>query len=109
MAKKQQSTYVDFELEWLENKAAELKKYVDDRPLHELTDRMAYKETKTGGVLPVIISTIEQQRADLSKAVKDYGEILKIVNDIREKEAIKLEKRGGGKIAGILTEGDEDD
>jgi len=109
MAKKQQSTYVDFELEWLENKSRELKAYVDKRPLDELSDRIAWRDTKSGGTIPVVVATIEQQRSDLSKAVKDYGEIIKIVNEVREKESLKLEKRGGGKIAGILNSGDEDD
>ena len=31
MGTKKKNTYVDFELEWLENKALELKQYIDDR------------------------------------------------------------------------------
>ena len=87
---------------WLknvENKAIELKKYVDDRPLHELKDRMAYKETKTGGVIPICIANKEAQRKDLTQALKDYAEILKTVEQMREREAAKVEIRGNGDIS----------
>jgi hypothetical protein len=104
MAIKKVSQYDTFSLDWLVNKAEELKQYVDGRPLHLLEDRMAYKETKGGGVIPVVISTIEQQRADLSKAVKDYGEIYNQIKLLKERDQAKLEKRGGGKVAGILND-----
>lgn len=106
-AKQKVSPYKGFSLEWLRNKAQELISYVDSRPLHLLVDRMAYKQVKGGGQMPMVVSTVEQQRSDLSKAVKDYAEICKMIDELEEKEEKKMEKRGGGSVAGILE--DEED
>lgn len=103
-AKKKINPYIDFELEWLETKAKELKKYVDDRPLDKLIDRDFLKQTSKGGIMHMIASTVEQQRADLSKALKDYVDIITAISTLREKEEQKLEKRGGGNVAGILED-----
>ena len=105
---KSKNNYIDFELQWLETKASELKQYIDNRPLHLLVDRMAYKETKAGGVIPVIIATIEAQRADISKAVKDYAEITSSIANLRERESKKVEVRGGRDLPGVLSEGDDE-
>ena len=51
MATKKKNTYVDFELEWLEKKALELKQYIDDRPFDKLKDRDFFKQTAKGGVV----------------------------------------------------------
>jgi hypothetical protein len=103
MAVKKIGQYETFSLSWLSNKALELKEYVDARPLNLLADRIAYKETKTGGVIPVVIATIEQQRADLSKAVKDYGDISMQIKKLMEEERLKvIETRGDVEIPDIM-------
>lgn len=86
MAAKKRNTYIDFELSWLENKAKELQQYIDDRPLNDLKDRDFLKQTAKGGVVHMIASTIEQQRADLGKALKDYTEIISALAQLREQE-----------------------
>lgn len=104
MATKKKNSFIDFELSWLEKKAKELQKYVDDRPFDGLKDRDFFKQTAKGGVMHMLASTVESQRADLSKALKDYADIISIIDDLREKESKKQEARGGAKIGGIMEE-----
>ncbi len=93
MAKKQQ-LLVEYELEFLEEKLKELKAYIKANPFNELKDRMAYKETKGGGVIPICVANKEAQRKDLTQALKDYAEILRTVESMREKESQKTQVRG---------------
>ena len=104
MASKKKNTYIDFELSWLEQKAEELQKYVDDRPLDKLKDRDFLKQTAKGGVVHMIASTIEQQRADLVKALKDYADIISVISQLREQEAKKEDMRKGFENKNILDE-----
>lgn len=96
MAKKQ--LLIEYELDFLEVQLKELKLYIEANPLSELKDRMAYKETKGGGVIPICVANKEAQRKDLSQALKDYAEILRTVDMMREKEEAKKEARGSGSV-----------
>lgn len=104
MAVKKKNTYIDFELEWLENKALELKQYIDDRPLSQLKDRDFFKQTAKGGVVHMIAATVEQQRADLAKALKDYTEVIAAIAQLREQEAKREEMRKGFENQNILDD-----
>jgi len=104
MGTKKKNTYVDFELEWLENKALELKQYIDDRPFDKLKDRDFFKQTAKGGVVHMIAATVEQQRADLAKALKDYTEVIAAIAQLREQEAKREEMRKGFKDQNILDD-----
>lgn len=97
MAKKKE-LLIEYELEFLEEKLQELKKYIKANPYDELDDRMAYKETKNGGMIPTCISTKEAQRKDLTQALKDYAEILRTVESMRFAENAKKEARGSGVV-----------
>jgi hypothetical protein len=101
MATKKQSIYIGEELEWLETKALDLRSYIDKNPFSTLADRITYKELKNGGVLPITSATIEQQLSALTKAMKEYAEIIRVINDMREKEEAKKEARGGAKVGQI--------
>jgi uncharacterized protein YkwD len=87
MAKKK-NKYIKFELDWLETKATQLKEYVDARPFTELKDRFEWKTMSNGGSLPIIVATVEAQRKDLALALKDYAEIIDVINDLREKNEV---------------------
>lgn len=104
MAIKKKNTYIDFELSWLEQKAKELKQYIDDRPLERLKDRDFLKQTAKGGVVHMIAATVEQQRADLGKALKDYTEIIGAIAQLREQEAKREEMRKGFDNKNILDD-----
>jgi hypothetical protein len=104
MAKKKAELLIEYELEFLETQLKELKKYIEANPLSELKDRMAYKETKGGGVIPICVANKEAQRKDLSQALKDYAEILRTVDSMREKEEQKIEIRGKGELSTQASE-----
>ena len=104
MAVKKKNTYIDFELEWLEKKADELKTYIDERPLNGLRDRDFLKQTAKGGVVHMIAATVEQQRADLGKALKDYTEVIAAISQLREQEAKREEMRKGFENQNILDD-----
>ena len=104
MAVKKKNTYIDFELSWLEQKALELRTYIDDRPLEKLKDRDFLKQTAKGGVVHMIAATVEQQRADLGKALKDYTEIISAISQLREQEEKREELRKGFENKNILDD-----
>lgn len=99
MATPKKQLLIEYELEFLEEKLKELKEYIKSNPFSTLSDRMAFKETKAGGILPICIANKEAQRKDLTQALKDYAEILRTVDSMREKEETKIDVRGGGEMS----------
>ena len=83
---------IEYELEFLETKLQELKEYIEDTPFSTLTDRMS------SGTKVICIATKEAQRKDLTQTIKDYAEILRTVDMMREKEQVKQEARGDGEV-----------
>jgi hypothetical protein len=100
MATSKKALLIEYELEFLDMKLQELKEYIQANPFSSLTDRMAYKETRAGGAIPICIANKEAQRKDLTQALKDYAEILRTVDSMREKEESKVEVRGKGDLSG---------
>lgn len=99
MAVKKTNTYIEFELDWLQEKAEQLKAYVDMNPFHELDDRIRLKETAKGGVIPVLAASIEAQIKSLTQALKDYAQIIEVIDKLREKEVAKVETRGNSAMS----------
>ena len=95
---------IEYELEFLEMKLQELKEYIECNPFSSLQDRMAYKETKSGGVIPICIANKEAQRKDLTQALKDYVEILQSVDKLRTAEEAKVEVRGKGELSSMAED-----
>jgi len=93
MAKKQNS-YISTELEWAESQLATQRAYVDDNPLNELKDRIELKPTAKGGVIPMVIASIEQQGKFIQDTMKNYLALLEVVDKLREKEEQKKQVRG---------------
>jgi hypothetical protein len=98
MAVSKRNNYIDMELEWLEMKAEELRSYVDSNPLSTLIDRIQNRETRGGGVIPMVVATIEQQHKNIRDTLKDYALIVEAIAKLREKEEQKK----------MLTRGDAD-
>jgi len=89
------NNYITTELDWAEEQLASWKAYVDKNPMHKLKDRLSYKETKTGGMIPMVVASIEQQGKFLQETMKNYLSLLDVVNKLREQdEAKKVEARG---------------
>lgn len=104
MALAKKALLIEYELDFLEKKLQELKEYIESNPFSTLSDRMAYKETKGGGVIPICVANKEAQRKDLTQALKDYAEILRTVDSMREKEQAKVEVRGNGGMSTMAEE-----
>jgi hypothetical protein len=100
MAVAKKALLIEYELEFLEKQLQELKNYIEANPYSTMVDRMAWKETKAGGAIPICIANKEAQRKDITQALKDYAEILRTVDSMREKEEIKVESRGKGEVGG---------
>jgi len=92
------NTYIDVELEWAEQQLSTWKSYVDANPLHELKDRIEWKPTAKGGVMPMVIASIEAQGKFVQETMKNYLQLLKEVDAMREKEESKKEARGSGTV-----------
>jgi len=91
--------YTTVELDWAEAQLATWKAYIDKNPMESLTDRLSYKETKTGGLIPMVVASIEQQGKFIQETMKNYLLLLKEVELMREKdEAKQKEVRGGGEV-----------
>lgn len=92
------TTFIDIELEWAEKQLGTWKEYIDKNPINELQDRVEYKQTKTGGLMPMVVSTIENQGKFIQETMKNYLSLLKEVDGMREKEEIKKEARGSSNV-----------
>ena len=95
MAAVKKTTYINTELEWAEEQLKSWKQYVDANPMHELKDRMEWKPTGKGGLLPMVIASIEAQGKFIQETMKNYLALLEVVDKLREKEESKVEIRGG--------------
>lgn len=87
------TTYVNTELKWAEAQLKSWKLYVDDHPLHTMSDRIEYRQTKTG-TMPMVIASIEAQGKFIQETMKNYLALLEVVDKLREKESTKIEHRG---------------
>ena len=93
------TTYINTELEWAEQQLTSWKAYVDANPLHELKDRSEWKPTAKGGMLPMVIASIEAQGKFIQETMKNYLALLEVVEKLREKEEAKVEIRGSGELS----------
>lgn len=93
VAKKQ--TYISAELDWAEKRLSEWKQYIDDNPINELEDRMAFKQTAKG-TISIVSATVETQIKAIRDTMKEYLSLLEIVDRLRRQdEKNKVEVRGG--------------
>lgn len=82
---------IAFELDFLNKKLSELEEYINNRPLTDLEDRTDVKGRT--------VATVEKQREDIFKSIKEYTEIVEKVEKLRlENEEATIEKRGGGEF-----------
>jgi hypothetical protein len=99
------TTYINTELDWAEQQLSSWKEYVDLNPLHLLKDRIEWKPTAKGGMLPMVIASIEAQGKFVQETMKNYLALLEQVDKLREKEeAKKIETRGGQELGSMAEE-----
>lgn len=89
MAVKKQSAYLNSKVDWLRKKADEMQKYVDDRPLDKLVDRIEWKPTAKGGMIPMVIQSIEGQVKLIKEIIKELPVILEAIDKLEEIEETK--------------------
>jgi hypothetical protein len=104
MAAIKKTTYVNTELEWAEQQLQSWRAYVDANPMHELKDRIEWKPTAKGGVMPMVVASIEAQGKFIQETMKNYLALLEVVDKLREKEEAKVEVRGKGELSGAAEE-----
>ena len=104
MAAPKKTTYINTELDWAEQQLASWKEYVDANPLHKLTDRIEWKPTSKGGMLPMVIASIESQGKFIQETMKNYLALLEVVDKLREKEESKIEIRGNGDLGSMAED-----
>jgi len=88
------TTYINTELEWAEQQLVTWKLYVDGHPLNLLIDRIEWKPTAKGGMMPMVIASIEAQGRFIQDTMKNYLSLLEVVDNLRSKEEAKVEIRG---------------
>jgi hypothetical protein len=101
MAAPKKTTYINTELNWAEEQLASWKSYVDANPLHKLVDRIEWKPTSKGGMIPMVIASIESQGKFIQETMKNYLALLEVVDKLREKEEAKVEVRGNVEIGSM--------
>lgn len=93
------NNYVSVELEFAEKQLQEWRKYMEDNPINEITDRWGKKEMPKGGFAMVVTSTAEQQIKCVQDTMVKYLQLLEQVDKLREKEqAVELAAKGGGNV-----------
>lgn len=104
MATAKKNTYINTELDWCEQRLSEWKKYIDDNPINELEDRLAMKQTAKG-MISMVTATIETQIKSIRDTMKEYLQLLEVVDRLREKEASKkIETRGKTELSSQAEE-----
>ena len=92
------TTFINTELSWAEEQLHSWKAYDDANPLHELKDRIEWKPTAKGGMLPMVIASIEAQGKFIQETMKNYLSLLEVVDKLRTQEEAKKEARGSGSV-----------
>ena len=95
MAKK---NYINAELDWAEKQLEHWKEFVEENPIHELSDRVVWKEGKGGLQIPQIVASLEAQGKFIQETMKNYLSLLGEVNKMREIEEAKKQARGKGSV-----------
>ena len=94
------NTYIDAELDFAEIQLQTWKEYIEANPFMELKDRLSYKETKTGGMIPMVVASIESQGKFIQETMKNYLALLAEVNKMREaEEKKKIQTRGDQELS----------
>lgn len=106
MATAKKNIFVEAELEWAEEQLSSWKAYIDANPLHELKDRIEWKPTSKGGVMPMVIASIEAQGKFIQETMKNYLALLKEVDGMRSVEEAKQQKFRGKEELSPLELGD---
>lgn len=96
MAVTKKQIYINTELEWAEQKLQEWKNYVDNNPFNSMKDRIEWKPNSKGGLMPMVIASIESQVKCVRDTMKEYLVLLEQVDKMRQAEEGKKKDVKGG-------------
>ena len=91
------TTYINTELIWAEEQLQTWRQYVTNNPIHDLKDRIEWRQTKTGA-MPMVVASIEAQGKFIQETMKNYLALLEVVDKLRLSEQSKTEIFGKGKL-----------
>lgn len=100
---KAKNSFIDEELEFLEQRAKEIKQDVEANPYDEIRDRIVSLDGPNGSSEKVV-ATEEAQKKAMREALREYAQIIEIINNLREKEAAKLQTKGDAQISTLGKE-----
>lgn len=83
------SLLITQELEWYEEKTNQIRNYIEGINLATLTDRIEWKPTSKGGVLPMVIASKEAQAKSFMEMMEKLPKILNALDELRNKYAEK--------------------
>lgn len=72
-------------LDWCKQKVEDWMTYVDANPFHKLVDRIEWKPTSKGGLLPMVIATKESQIKCLRDTMKEALIMLEHIRKIEDR------------------------
>ena len=91
--------YTVAELDFLEDQVANFIAFLQGRPVHLLQDRVAMKTTKTGGSMPTVIATIEDQMKANTHVMKELLNMMPVLEALRKESIESIQGKGTAAIS----------
>lgn len=93
------------ELDWYELRVKQAKEYVESIDLSNLKDRVEFKRTANGGMLPMVIASKEAQAKSYMDIMEKIPKLLTALDDLRNKYKDKLpETKGREEISDFMED-----
>lgn len=87
------NSFIDQDIEWCEKRLQEWQKFVEDNPVNELKTQIEVVNGKE-----MVVATIQARGKFIQETMKNIIAMTEALDKLREKEAAKIEARGGGDI-----------
>ena len=109
MAAKKETSYISFDLDWLETKVSKLQQVLDSYDLEDLLDRRGPKELPNGRVVDGIIATKEQQMKAIIDTMERLQKMLPGLKQMRKEqdESEKAVAKGNAHIPARMQKKEE--
>lgn len=88
------NNFINQDIEWCEKRLEEWQQFIDNNPVDQLKTRIELVNGKE-----VITSSIENQGKFIQETMKNIISMLEALDKLREKEATKMQIRGGGELS----------
>ncbi len=96
--------HIKIELDWLNEKAQQLRDYIDANPVSEIDDRIETVISSKGIPAVKVIAKKEESLKAWINALKEYAGFLDTLNELREIDSVsKTELRKGVTMNGMMT------